>query len=131
MADVPHDAAFSKVETFIMPIDSDFYLKILMTSLTAGLPIINTDTAARICAVIMVHGNNEQFIYSPKLRAELKYIQIRFHLHGCGVPPPDFVRLLQQYVKELETFEKKNPKLRYCPWARQLFVDRYGIVLIN
>lgn len=111
--------------------DEKFLQATYDTALAAGLPIISTDTSARILAVTYVHGNNEFMCHSAKFRVEADYIQKRFHIRGSDCPDLKIVTLIQQYVTELEEYEKKNPKDRYPEWAKSLFQKRYGFKLIN
>lgn len=111
--------------------DEKFLQATYDTALAAGLPIISTDTSARILAVTYVHGNNEFMCSSPKFKVETGYIQKRFHIEGGETPDAEIVRLIQQYVSELELFEKRNPKEKYPEWAMSLFKQRYGFKLIN
>lgn len=109
------------------------------TCLSAGIPAISTDTAARIMAVTYTHGNNEAFVFNPNFVADLDYICKRFHIHGAGTPNLHFAELLRKYVSELETFEKAHEgsqggalfKPHVPQWAVELFKDRYNIKLIN
>lgn len=111
------------------------------TCLSAGIPAISTDTAARIMAVTYAHGNNEAFVLNPNFVADLDYICKRFHIHGAGTPNADFAELLRKYVSELETFEEAHEgegsqggalfKPHVPQWAVDLFKDRYNIKLIN
>ena len=105
-----------------------------------GTPAISHDTAARILAVTYVHGNNEALVMNKKYLAEVKHIQLLYHIHGTGVPDPELVELIQQYVKELEQYrdEHANDPMggavfrNHAPeWAHTLFIDRYNIKLIN
>lgn len=102
------------------------YEQTLMTSLSAGLPIIGTDTSARILAVVQVLGNNELIVLSPKVRADLKYISRRFHIQGGETPSAEIVEPLRRYVGELEALARQNKKPQ---WADDLFQSRYGISL--
>lgn len=111
------------------------------TCLSAGIPAISTDTAARIMAVTYFHGNNEAFVFNPNFVADLGYLCKRFHIHGAGTPDADFAELLRKYVGELEHYEKSHEgegseggalfKPHVPQWAIELFKDRYGIKLIN
>lgn len=101
------------------------------TCLSADIPIVSADTAAKILAVVYVHGNNEFMVYCPKFIVDIKYIQSRFQIDGGEVPDPKLICLLQNYIKDLEAYEKEHPKQRYSEWAVKLFKDRYGVDLIN
>lgn len=109
----------------------DFMKATYETALNCGLPIIPLDTAARIFAVVYVHGNNEFMVHSPKFNVEREYIQKRFHIEGGEIPDRDFVIQLKSYIKELEEYEEINPDKRYPQWAKDLFMQRYGFQLIN
>lgn len=101
------------------------------TALAAGLPIVALDTAARILAVLYVHGNNEFMTHNEKFLAEIKYIQQRWNIDGGLTPDGEMIFLLRRYVDSLEQYEKDNPKTPYAPWAIELFRERYGVELIN
>lgn len=60
---------------------------------------------------------------SPKCRAELEYIQKRFHIDGGEVPDSEIIEPLKEYIAELEK-ATEVPK-----WAEKIFKDRYGIKL--
>ena len=110
-----------------------------MTCLSAGIQAISTDTCARLMAVLYVHGNNELMTHHKGFLADVRYIQLRYHLHGSGIPDADFVELLQDYVKVLESADQERGECdndalfhRNIPdWAKDLFQNRYGIKLIN
>lgn len=111
--------------------DYSFMKATYETALNFGLPIISTDTSARILSVVYVHGNNEFMVHSPKFQIEIDYIKRRFHIQGTETPTSDITSLIQHYSKELEEYEKQNPKRRYPDWAKLLFKTRYGFDLIN
>ena len=104
--------------------DEKFYMGILNDALTVGLPIISTDTAARLMAITYVYGGgNEALVLSPKFQCDCKYIQKRFGIQGGEIPDADFASTLRSYVKELE-----NSKV--CPqWVHDLMKRRYNIKL--
>lgn len=110
-----------------------------MTCFATGIPAISTDTCARLMAVLYVHGNNELMTHHKGFLADVRYIQLRYHLHGSRSPDADFIEKLQVYIKELEradeeptesdddaVFHRNIPK-----WAIDLFQSRYKIKLIN
>lgn len=108
------------------------YKNFLAVSITA----ISRDTAARICAILYVHGNNEAFTQSVKLLSDLKYIQERYGIFGGGLPDKEFGRLFRKYVNALELYYDGSKG--YChwletenkpQWAKDLFLKRYGIKL--
>ena len=105
--------------------DEKFYMGILNDALTVGLPIISTDTAARLMAITYVYGGgNEALVLSPKFQCDCKYIQKKFGIQGGEVPDAKFATFLQTYVKELE-----NSKV--CPqWVHDIMKRRYNIKLI-
>lgn len=101
------------------------------TALQAGIPVISLDNAARILAVLYVHGNNEFMVHSDKFHVEINYLQKRFKIDGGEVPDKSIIPKLRQYIEELEMFEQTHPELRYPEWADKLFRERYGFKLIN
>lgn len=110
---------------------SGFFKQLYDTALAAGLPIISTDTAARLLAVTYVHGNNEFITHNPKFLAEIKYIQMKWGIDGGLVPDIGITILIKKYIDELERYEQEQPEERYSPWAIRLFKERYGVDLIN
>lgn len=104
--------------------DEKFYMGILNDALTVGLPIISTDTAARLMAITYVYGGgNETLVLSPKFQCDCKYIQKKFGIQGGEVPDAVFASTLRSYVKELENSKE-------CPqWVNDLMNKRYNIKL--
>lgn len=120
--------------------NSSFRQKMIDTCMSAGIPWMSIDTCARIFAILYVHGNNEYMTHSEPFLQDCKYIQERFNILGGESPNADFAFLLQEYIKELEDYEEsyKGERTssglfeRHIPeWAKMLFMDRYGIKLIN
>lgn len=119
---------------------SDFRAMWNNACLQAGLKSISTDSAARIMAVLYIHGNNEAFCLNRKFLADAEYIQKEYHIAGCETPDPVFATLVRKYSKELteycqihkgdktdgSAFGDPKPK-----WAIDLFKERYNIELIN
>ena len=108
------------------------------TCLRAGLSSLSLDTAARIMAVLHVEsGCTTAVTCSPKLRADLKYIQQRFGLFGGGHPDHAFVRRFKHYVKEIEAYQRQSKgrtaltlaEQAWPEWARQLYMDHYNVNL--
>ena len=108
----------------VVKFDEKFYMGMLNDALAVGLPIISTDTAARLMAITYVYGGgNETLVLSPKFQCDRKYIQKKFGIQGSEIPDADFVSTLRSYVKELE-----NSKV--CPqWVHDLMKRRYNIKL--
>lgn len=120
---------------------SELYRDWLGAFAAIGTPAIGRDTAARILAVTYVHGNNEAFVYNDKYLQDIHHIEKMYHVEGAESPDADLAMLIKQYVCELEqyrdehdndpnesgaVFQNKAPE-----WARKLFMDKYGIKLIN
>ena len=97
--------------------------QLTQSSLEAGLTIIGKELAAKILAVIYMY-DDERITYSDKLRADIKYIQARYNIDGCGTPDADLVGLIKQRVNELPKYRTNIPA-----WATELFKQRYGIAL--
>lgn len=106
-----------------------------------GTPAIGRDTAARILAVTYVHGNNEAMVYNEKFLQEIAHIKQMYHVDGGETPDAELVKLIKQYVKELEDYrDQHDNEKNECgaifqnkapEWAHKLFKDKYGINLIN
>jgi hypothetical protein len=105
-----------------------------------GTPAISRDTAARILAVTYVHGNNEALTMNKKYLQEIEHIQQMYHIDGGETPDAEIVVLIQKYIKELEQYRDEHDNdptgeavfKNHAPqWAHKLFMDRFGIKLIN
>lgn len=120
---------------------SELYRDWLGAFAAIGTPAIGRDTAARILAVTYVHGNNEALVYNNKYLQDIHHIEKMYHVEGGESPDADLVMLIKQYISELEQyrdehdndpnesgaiFQNKTPT-----WARNLFMEKYGIKLIN
>lgn len=120
---------------------SELYRDWLEAFAAIGTPAIGRDTAARILAVTYVHGNNEALVYNSKYLQDIHHIEKMYHVEGGESPDAEFVGLIQQYVKELEQYRDKHDndtnesgavfQNKAPDWARKLFMEKYGIKLIN
>ena len=108
------------------------------TCLRAGILSISLDTAARILAVLHIEsGCTTAVTFSPKLRADLGYIQRRFGISGGETPDAAFVKRFRHYVHEIEAHQKRSrgnaalsPEEQAWPeWARRLYQDSYNVKL--
>ncbi len=94
------------------------------SALAAGLPIVNRETCAIICAMLLVWGNEERFTHHHRLVCELRYAQKRFRIEGSESPDADFTRLLQSYVSQLELMQQRED--RVPDHIDAMFQERYG-----
>lgn len=106
-----------------------------------GVKYIGTDTAARIMAILYVHGGySEKFTHSPAFVQEAEYIQAEYGLYGTGVPTADFTERLQRYVRELEQYVDEHPRNmlgevieeigdKKPSWVNELLKERYGFTI--
>ena len=94
------------------------------TALAAGLPIVNTETCAIICAMLVVHGNHEMFTHNHRLVAELLYAQKRFKVEGGESPVVHFAMLMKGYVNGLEAYYQREHDVPDN--INDLFEERYG-----
>jgi len=114
----------------------------LNACLAADIPAVTRDTAARLLAVLYVHGGgHEEMVMNHKFTNEMRYIQRRYGIEGGKRPDAEVVRLIQHYVTELEEYEGSHSKDSTTDidgkevqdsapeWAVSLFRDRYGIKL--
>ena len=115
----------------------DEYKKMLDTALAVGLPIIGKWTAARICFITYYWGGSrEEFTYSPKLHAELEYIQKKYGIEGTSYPDVEIVGYIKQLEAEQLEYEKQfdNSYLaadKVPQWANNICKERYGFSLTN
>lgn len=110
--------------------DYNFYLTTLRTADAVGMTVVKKYDLARVLAIILNEGGNEQFTYSYKLMVESQFAQEKYHIRGGETPDPRFVLLLQRYVREIEIYQEQH-KGGYPDWAVTLMKDRYGIKLYN
>ena len=101
------------------------YSQLLEAGLSAGLPMISTDTAARILAGVYVF-NHEQMTRG-KFAVDCMYIAKRFHIEGGGTPDRDFSALVRRYASEAEDYGQMHRAP--IQWAQDLCMDRYGFKL--
>ena len=106
-----------------------------------GEHAIGLDTASRILAVTYVHGNNEAFVCNCKYIYDVEHIQRTYKVEGGETPDPELVELTNKFIKELEDYRNEHDedisesgaifKNKAPEWAHKLFLERYGIKLIN
>lgn len=115
----------------------DEYKKMLDTALAVGLPIIGKWTAARICFITYYWGGSrEEFTYSPKLHAELQYIQKKYGIEGTSCPDVEIVDYIKQLEAEQLEYENQFDDSylaadKVPQWANDLCKERYGFKLTN
>ena len=106
--------------------------------LQTDIPAISLDTSARILAVLHVEeGGITAVTHSPKLRADLEYIQKRFGISGGKTPDAAFVKRFRHYVHEIEAHQKRSrgnaalssEEQAWPEWARSLYMDSYNVKL--
>ena len=106
--------------------------------LQTDIPAISLDTSARIMAVLHVEsGCTTAVAHSPKLRADLEYIQKRFGISGGKTPDAAFVKQFRHYVHEIEAHQKRSrgkaalstEERAWPEWARSLYMDAYNVKL--
>lgn len=112
------------------------YKRWLDACLQCDLPAISTDTSARLMAILYEFGNNEGFTYNQKFLADKDYIQKKFGLHEMGVVEPRFLKLLREYVWELQDYyeatkDKSDLIQRVPEWAPRLLQERYNMKFIG
>jgi len=93
-------------------------------ALAVGLPIVNRETCAIICAMLLVWGNHEMFTHHHRLVCELRYAQKRFHVEGGESPDPEFAAILQSYVSQLQIVQ--DHESRVPDHIDNMFQERYG-----
>lgn len=105
----------------------------LNACLATDIPAVTRDTAARLMAVLYVHGgSHEEMVMNRKFTNEMRYIQRRYGIEGGQRPDREVVSLIQHYVRELEGYQGEHAEDdagKAPEWAVRLFRDRYGIRL--
>ena len=94
------------------------------SALEMGLPIVNRETCAIICAMLLVWGNHEMFTHNHRLVCELRYAQKRFHVEGGESPDIYFADIMQGYVSQLQLMQDRES--RVPDHIDQMFQERYG-----
>lgn len=118
------------------------YSQLLEACSKVNIPVISTDTAARLLAILYEYGNNEGFTYNERFLADIEYIQNRFHIHGSeAVDDVEFVSLLRKYIDEFQQYYKAHRKDERDPehpyrtiapaWAPALLKERYNMKFIG
>lgn len=97
------------------------------TCLNADMPILSRDTAAKILAVTYIQGGDERLVLSPKMKADVDYIQDRFDIHGGETMDAELHRRTKAYVRELEDYIKD--KNNWPQWVYDFIQERYGFRL--
>ena len=94
------------------------------SALQMGLPIVNRETCAIICAMLLVWGNHEMFTHHHRLVCELRYAQKRFNINGGESPDLEFTAILQSYVSQLQLMQEREGMVP--DYIDDLFQNRYG-----
>lgn len=104
--------------------DEKFYMSMLKTADSVGMSIIPLHKACKLMAILLVYGGGDESITnSPKLACDVKFLQEKYHIHGAGIPPVEFVECLKGYVKELESAKE-------CPqWVKDFMKENYNFIL--
>ena len=108
--------------------DGDFHKSTIWwemadAALAAGLPLLTSDTAAKILAALLQFGGgNEAVVFSSHLRADLHYITERWGIKGGESPDPDMVEAIKRYREEMGDGEPPQ-------WVIDLFAERYHVKL--
>ena len=110
----------------------EFRESMYQTALGCGLPIVSTDKAAKILAMVYVlGGSHSNYTYSTKLRATLDYIKKRFGIDEGKTPDPQIVPMIKQYCSELneawtKCTEHNQTGLQinwYPTWATEIAIE--------
>ena len=102
----------------------DFRKAMYQACLKADIPILSRDTAAKILAVVYLQGGDERIVLSPKIKAEIEYIQDRFDIQGGETMDAELHRKTKAYVRELEEYIKANDDWPQCVY--DFIQERYG-----
>ena len=95
------------------------------SALTAGIPIVSTETCAILCAMLLVWGNTEEFTHNHRLVCELQYAQQRFGIEGGSVPNDRKFLTALNYYTDLLTLNQQRED-RVPDHIDAMFQERYG-----
>ena len=95
------------------------------TALQAGIPIVNTETCAIICAMLLVWGNTAEFTHNHRLVCELQYAQKRFGIEDGSVPNDRKFLTALNYYTDLLTLNQQRED-RVPDFIDSMFQERYG-----
>lgn len=107
--------------------NTEDYMKMLRTAASIGMNVIPKWRAAQIMAILMVWGNNEGFVYSPKFICDKDFICETYHLEGGESPDVQFAIQLRMYAKRYERV-KSEDDLAFQE-AKLLMKERYDFNL--
>lgn len=93
------------------------------TALQVGLPIVDLDTCAIICAMLVVWGDGKEFSRNHKLVCELQYAQRKYDI-GNGGGDKVFAASLQYYADNLRKWKDEGKGVP--PKINAMFKRRYG-----
>lgn len=86
-----------------------------------GASMMNNEFAAKLLAYLYVMGGgNEAVVLHQGLNAGIMIAQQKFNLKGGEIPSAEGVKLIQQYIKELEA------TMEDTPWLQEIFT-RYHL----
>lgn len=95
--------------------------------LAADIPSLSTETCAMILAVVYVAGNDENIVMNLKLKADIDYIQKRFHFAGGYTPDYYLCEATKGFIMCLEgNFIEYGD---YPQFVKDFFKEYYNIEL--
>lgn len=86
-----------------------------------GTSMMSDEFAAKLCAYVYVMGGgNEAVVMHEGLNAGIAIAQEKFNIKGGQIPDQNGVRLINQYIKELEK------TMDNTEWLKEIF-QRYNL----
>ena len=102
----------------------DLRKQLYETALSADLPVISIDRCCQLLAWLYIFGGGcEQVVIDERLRNDILYAQRRLNIDGGKVPNPDYLLILQDYIKSITLADNWTPKEHLPEWVALLEND--------
>jgi len=78
------------------------YINLVNAFSSIGCEVYSDDFLCQVMAILLEHGNTEQFVINQALFTVCQIAQERFNLNGGEIPKARAVEKIQEYAKELQ-----------------------------
>jgi hypothetical protein len=105
--------------------NESFIKSFFQTAINCELNVYSDDFCCKILSWVYVFGGGrEETVVDPFFREAILYAQKRLNIAGGEIPNIDLLPLLQQYVKEAESYRKQEIDKPF--WITEI-EDKYKI----